>query len=368
MNIKRPLVSADVIELILKRLPVKSLLRFKSVSKEWNYTICDRGFAVGHLCQSKKSSSYENMFLADSIRGYDFFLSRLENNELKPLLDLNCSEKDILWRVKRNHCCDGLITLGSFKDFPYSVSVWNPSARTYSNLEFPFSKDLSYSTYNFNFTYGIGFDPLSRGYKVVVVDFDLKQFTTFDNINQRWKELKKMEIIEYDLKNFPLDGHIHLWQKIETKEDSFDIQMIFFNPRDDKFYKFFYHVRTRTPNYFTHCYVDCPPGLFCVLLGDIDSDKCRVVLKKTGGEWMEFDDAPVPWKPTNVTRLDQVAVKMFLSDDGRELILAFGFYQTNLIVYNLIERKVRKISQPVNFCSVNALFRVLFVVSVELLQ
>ncbi|XP_051116096.1 putative F-box protein At3g16210 [Andrographis paniculata] len=348
----RELVSADVVELILTRLPVKSLFRFKSVSKSWNQTISNRGFALAHLYQSRNNPSlpsYRNIFLVWSLHKEAYSLSKLtENDELKPLLDL----KSGFSFEKEQCCCDGLMLVYSTVCTKSGITVWNPSARTYTDLGFPFPDRNPV-------TCGIGFDPLSKDYKIVALEWFNERYAVFNNSTRGWSELKSPEItFEDDIKNFPFDGdmvYLHSWidQQGESETASYNIEMHFYNLRDDKFYKFFYNTgrgsRTRT----SYCLVDCSSTQFCVLLGDVHLDKCRIVWKKKGGEWVEVDDLPIPWTELwmgndymwyrRMASWRQRFSKMYVIDyNDRELMFTIQRPDnTCFIIYNLIEKKFR---------------------------
>ncbi|XP_051116100.1 putative F-box protein At1g32420 [Andrographis paniculata] len=343
-QLHRALVPSDLVELILMRLPVESLLRFKSVSKSWNDTISSREFALAHLHQSKNnpsSSSHRNMFLSQSLRNKNIYsLSRLmENNKWKRL-------PKYYFRLRNQSCCHGLM-LAYSRSFS-RVIIWNPSARKYTDLGFPFQNRRQVEC-------GIGFDPLSDDYKIVAHEPFTEpytlipstiRYTVFDNRNRRWNELKTTVMA--------------LMRGEMTEIDRYYIKINFFNIRDEKFYKIMYKTgrgsRTGSTSY---CLVDCSSTHFCMLIGDACHDKCRVGWKKTGGEWTEFDDLSIPWmelwmKSTDTWDLRKVLrpenmCKMYLADydDDRELIFIICHrYKTCFIIYNLTQKKCRVILKP----------------------
>ncbi|XP_051146927.1 uncharacterized protein LOC127262326 [Andrographis paniculata] len=312
-------VSADVLELILFRLPVKSLLRLKSVSESWNHTISNRDFAIAHLRRSKNSlfpSRKKFLF-------WDFSnLLELKNNELKPFWDHKINGY-IVWQ-----CCDGLLLLSNYDSSGNMfVALWNQSAKTYTNLGFPFPSP------EYIFTCGINFDSLSKDYKILVTD--LETYAVFSNKSGRWSELKEVKItIGEDIKSFPLDGHI-CWISQVEEEHSYTIEILLFDFKHDKFCKFFYDIGRLI---FDCRLVHSPPGQFCMILAD-NFDKARVVWKKAGGEWMEFNDVPVP--------VMECHSEMHLTED-KELIFTCDCYGPPYIftIYNLIEKESREISRP----------------------
>ncbi|KAL7104157.1 hypothetical protein ACP275_08G226600 [Erythranthe tilingii] len=79
-----PDLPQEIIELILLKLSLNSLLQFKTVSKSWNNLISDPIFVKNHHQQSKESNS-NNLFLHkkswNSLDG--FSLVRLEDEKLR---------------------------------------------------------------------------------------------------------------------------------------------------------------------------------------------------------------------------------------------------------------------------------------------
>lgn len=54
-SVKKNRVPEDVLIDILIALPIKSLLRFRSLSKSWNSVISDKDFISAYLAQAKPS-------------------------------------------------------------------------------------------------------------------------------------------------------------------------------------------------------------------------------------------------------------------------------------------------------------------------
>ncbi|XP_051116090.1 F-box protein At3g19470-like [Andrographis paniculata] len=353
------LICADVFELILMRLPVKSLYRFKSVAKSWNHTISEavsnRDFMLAHRRHSKiHSSSKKNMFLA--LWSFDaalISLSKLENNELK-LLPVDLERRGSF--VGRVESCDGLILILWKSCAKRSIHLWNPSARKYTNLGTPFSYPRGTNSgnlfaYPYVFTCGIGFDPISKDYKIVAANVSMKQYSVFNSKRRCWNESKIMEItIADDIRSFSLDGHICLQEGYEKQEEtnSYDIKLVLFNPRDNKFYQCVYNTGQGSSTATSYCLYACSHGQFCALIGDMNSDVCRVVWKKRSGEWSEFDGVAVPWtmyhKFDDDDLIDGLSIRMLFTDDDGELIFSFGYRK--VLVYSLIEKTSKLMVKP----------------------
>lgn len=156
-----PEIAAD----ILSRLPVKSLKRFRCVSKSWCKEIDSLYFINTHLKRSSQAHTHLSLILRDAtnlctvdLDSPDFTSIELKNNPLKS-----------------DHCatevmgsCNGLLAL---LNSDFSIALYNPSTREkkmipVSPLEFPNDLDDSKVSSLFNF-YGFGHDPINEDYKVV---------------------------------------------------------------------------------------------------------------------------------------------------------------------------------------------------------
>ncbi|XP_012843127.1 PREDICTED: putative F-box protein At3g51171 [Erythranthe guttata] len=76
----------EIIEIILSKLSVKSLLRFKSVSKSWNTMITDPVFVQNHVKKSTESNSH-NLILcrASQTSPIQFSVVKLEDKKFQTL-------------------------------------------------------------------------------------------------------------------------------------------------------------------------------------------------------------------------------------------------------------------------------------------
>ncbi|XP_047335423.1 F-box protein CPR1-like [Impatiens glandulifera] len=203
---------------ILSRLPVKSLLRFRVISRFWLTLIDSPNFIKSHLKQSVKTKnnlylilSYYNPGLFDFSRLCRMDLDSVEALEGDGILQL----VEINGNPMRHHrynnriwgTCDGLLCLSNKKQATLSwnpstriivgpvnhsnihqndrsicvmikayidiVVVWNPSTKKF--VELPFASieikdyDPKYSHVHQNRAYGFGYDNTNDDYKVVRV-------------------------------------------------------------------------------------------------------------------------------------------------------------------------------------------------------
>ncbi|KAH6816169.1 hypothetical protein C2S51_020989 [Perilla frutescens var. frutescens] len=211
----------DIIKNILSRLPVKSLVRFKGVCKQWKDTISDPKFAEIHLQQSKKSS---RSYLVESQKANAFKRVVIQNNEFEersalkypPALDY--SESSALCH------CDGLFLISRNRDWHTEYYVlWNPSSRTYKQLHYPYPVDC-----NPLLRSGICYDPLVKYYKVVLGDAE--HYVVFCCKRNSWSETREMNnacpVSDDDSEGVPFNGSIY-WISCSG--------LLCFNGRDETF-------------------------------------------------------------------------------------------------------------------------------------
>ncbi|KAM3356488.1 hypothetical protein P3S68_023202 [Capsicum galapagoense] len=132
---------SDILFLILARVPVKSLLRFKSICKAWNVMISDDEFRRTHRDQCR-ALGREKLLLHKCYSNFytnEFKFRDLETSQLatiaKQVFPLEKFRKAIILCS-----CDGLLLLknpGAYKVYV----LWNPSTEEYQNLAFPYFND-----------------------------------------------------------------------------------------------------------------------------------------------------------------------------------------------------------------------------------
>ena len=153
----------DITVEILKRLPVKSLLRFKCVSKWWRSLISSSNFAGIHLGRIRSES---HLGMASSIilsRYGDSLLSLDPQNEEdgpQQAMELEFPMLPYFPYYVKGHC-DGLICCVVNDGSQGFLLLYNPSIREYRKMPVP---------PNFRSTrecFGLGFDASTQDYKIV---------------------------------------------------------------------------------------------------------------------------------------------------------------------------------------------------------
>ncbi|MED6133393.1 hypothetical protein PIB30_027817 [Stylosanthes scabra] len=161
----------DVIANILLKLPVKSLLRFKSTCKPWNELISNPQFAKDHLRASASDRS-RNRFLV-TFRTFKNNNKSSSQSYLRdyPLSSVLEGSVDVTAAAPRNPftcfenmanflcgSCDGMFCMAAT---PTSPIVWNPSTGKF--------KELPRVGQANSITYVFGYDHVSDSYKVAAI-------------------------------------------------------------------------------------------------------------------------------------------------------------------------------------------------------
>ena len=212
-------VPSDIIIEILSRLPVKSLLRIRSVCKLWFSIISDPHFVKSHLSLSTSNNRYAHHRLilsTNSISVHSCPLYDVLYDGIVKALEIDYPEP--LDSVQIYGCCNGLFLIAN-RD--RDLFIWNPSTRRSNRLPCSGSGGLPVS-YNF------GYDESSDDYKVVGIYYVYKGEAEYDAIvkmyslkTANWKRIGDFHngfsmdcCVQY------LNGVLH-WTTIQNCESSY---------------------------------------------------------------------------------------------------------------------------------------------------
>ncbi|KAH0907155.1 hypothetical protein HID58_038982 [Brassica napus] len=220
------LLPDDVVELILERLPVVSLLRFMSVSKTWKSTIESPSFKQRQLMiTSRKSRGPDVLY----VTGFGNEEDEIKEEEANMVVG-SCVIRSLKFPTRSDKVCygtcDGLVCLFSNR---HPSVVFNPATRWRRSFPLPRVQPLIISHFKarsnlFCYTQepqlGFGKDKVRGTYKPVWLfnssEFDLDNATTcevFDFTTNAWSQ-----------KPVYFDGSLYwLTECKETKLLSFDL-------------------------------------------------------------------------------------------------------------------------------------------------
>ncbi|KAL3628749.1 hypothetical protein CASFOL_027795 [Castilleja foliolosa] len=150
----------DLMLCVLARLPVKSIIRFKSVCKSWNHLLSTQEFVK---MQVKLSSKFKNQFfLVHTVhwnRSNTISVFNIESNEKKAKI------LDTRVRINIVGCCNGLVCIERGQE----LVLWNPAMNLFKTVSL-----LKDHTYIQRESLGFGYDAEGDDFKVVRIVFLLE--------------------------------------------------------------------------------------------------------------------------------------------------------------------------------------------------
>ncbi|KAL5569815.1 hypothetical protein UlMin_026390 [Ulmus minor] len=178
----------DLLKEILVKLPLKSLMRFTSVSKHW------LSFISGPYFNSRRNpfpGSVSGLFLPSGGNSleYDFMdLNQSSDPTNPPFRSLNFTNDPLEWGIKIVHSCNGLLLCSGT-----GIYLYNPTTKKYTVLPLP-------SRSRFACGLSLAFDPSrSPHYKVVCV-------SDFDPIDEDDEDNRQIEMYSSETGTWRLSG------------------------------------------------------------------------------------------------------------------------------------------------------------------
>ncbi|XP_049374836.1 F-box/kelch-repeat protein At3g23880-like [Solanum verrucosum] len=158
-NPANPSMPTEIIIEILSRVPVKSLLKFRCVSKSWLALISSPEFIKSHLSLSANNNIH---------------LRNIEESNLDYLM------KNLYISFLFEGSVNGLICLVNRAK---NIYLWNPTIRKYKKLPDHKIEPRPLS----RFIYGFGYDKIHDDYKVVLYNFD--EVAMYSLKNDSWRRI-----------------------------------------------------------------------------------------------------------------------------------------------------------------------------------
>lgn len=217
-----PIFPPGIIEAILSKLPIESLVRFQSVSKSWEAIITSPRFNI-----RRSKSQPQNIYIAWrqtlGKRYYEFFsLVRLNLKSLQFNFDQSYKIKPSLPLCS----CNGILLLKSEVDGQCHLSLFNPTVRSKAKI-------LSQHKFqNFAINYGHYYDSKAEDYRVVVVSrrrFGKETYSVYSCRNRIWCDAKPFPecsaiVMELE-KGMFVDGCFYWWVRGERRLVCFDVRV-----------------------------------------------------------------------------------------------------------------------------------------------
>ncbi|KAL6526132.1 hypothetical protein OROMI_029772 [Orobanche minor] len=159
---KNPTLSDDLINEILVRLPVKSLVRFESVSKTWSSLIKDPAFVKSRLFHAMTIETDRTLFVKRYSRNNHFAVLHVDSRQIVADLELPYPRGESFRLVGS---ANGIVCVYvNLNTRPTSIYLWNPAIRQYKLIP-------SYSVSHYSRgVLGFGYDPIDDDFKVVRVE------------------------------------------------------------------------------------------------------------------------------------------------------------------------------------------------------
>ncbi|KAJ0691241.1 putative F-box domain-containing protein [Helianthus annuus] len=185
-----PVLPSEIIEEILSRLPVKSILRFTSVSKPWLSYISDQSFTQLHRTRAttlRRIAFFLSAF--DSSTRKNYFFSAADDGE--PLTLLMTLDGGYITEAQH---LNGLVCFSfiyfSYPRFQADAFVLNPSTHKFFKLPCPYSL-MNYAKET---CYYFGFDESRNEHKILMIRLrDLRARTAeimiYSMSNYSWRTI-----------------------------------------------------------------------------------------------------------------------------------------------------------------------------------
>ena len=199
-------LALEIMENILLRLPVKSVIRFKCVCKAWHTLISDPYFAKTHLRLPQTQARSRFCIIEDGERDeHNYMVIRAFTEDCEAFSDetgggsLAFDYLSDIGNFKHEvvllDSCDGLLCI---VDLGGKIVLWNPSTRQYYQL--PRNPDIREGCG----CYGFGYVASSDDYRVVVATSVINIYSTllvdyktrvdvFSLKSNKWKRIQKEE-------------------------------------------------------------------------------------------------------------------------------------------------------------------------------
>ncbi|XP_058187773.1 F-box protein At5g49610-like [Rhododendron vialii] len=329
----------DVLMLILSRLPVKSLLRFKSVCKNWYSLIQSPCFISLHNNRSPKK---ESLLVKRLIKPHPTFSLSLVSNET-PIHDL-----DVPFVSPRFHdlhlsgSSNGVVCLTD--PSTKIIMLYNPAMREFRLLPQPY-----FGIDNICNGLGFAFDPKTNDYKVLIVvrlyKTNDRRVQIYDTSTDSWREIvaivpKDIQFCSRPYRLTWLDG-VFYWVASDPNSSYYTI--IAFHMFDELFEQVFLPEVFRIASVCSLSVLRGSLALVTSELGSLTAESCLDIWVRDGNGVKD------PWN-----KKYSIGPKLRLHDllgfrQNGELLLSWGG-DFQMVSYNLSTQNIKEYDlRSINF-------------------
>nr|XP_023915986.1 F-box/kelch-repeat protein At3g23880-like [Quercus suber] len=165
----------DLVYEILTWVPVKSLIRFRCVSKSWYSTITSHKFIKTHLDRAKSSSNNNNYLLYKSQRMSSSLneLCTVVHNSDRTLSEISRLQIPDYYIFIVGFCNGMFLSADDDSDYGHVVYLWNPSIRKYKKLP-PSHFIHTFGPSYYCFTFGLAYHYQNNDYKILKIFYDME--------------------------------------------------------------------------------------------------------------------------------------------------------------------------------------------------
>ncbi|GER37562.1 F-box and associated interaction domains-containing protein [Striga asiatica] len=322
----------EIIRDILGRLPVKSLLRLKAVSKWLKAAISsDPDFLRLQLRRSKLQKLFyrrekDGKGVSATFPRFHLFRAADQGFQLAADYDLGCPGSQCCTYVAFD--CDGLLLMAS-----HCASVlilWNPTTREEMMLDLP----SEFAALGPRFCYGLCYDPVTMsGLKAVVISDDDNHYAVYSFGSRSWSETIG---IPPDLRGYSFwkgtfaDGAV-FWvvqRRAEFKDGKIvcfnevkDCKIVCFDPRDDEGSLC---VVPWPENVKEDWKVDLVSLDGCLCLFCVDGDCLRIWMKEKGVQGVSWSELMVVENIGKLGPVKLLSPVCFVGKNDTDLLLKLG--------------------------------------------
>lgn len=237
MTQQMPYLPNEVIFEILLRLPIKSIIKFKSVSKSWLSLLSSPRFVNTHLIFSRNNHKNipQKLLLLTPNQNLSNKKSTLFHSlsETAVCVDLDYPLKSPSCVTRVIGSCDGLICLS----VENSVILWNPSTRKWKKIP----KEPIFMNQDYHCTYGFGYDKINDDYKLVLAysskikNIGYNEFKVYSLKTDSWKRITgAVDGYVYSNPGVLINGVVHWDSRSHCDFNGDNSKIVYFNLVSEK--------------------------------------------------------------------------------------------------------------------------------------